>query len=278
MLFVRDVVYRHSDSFALEHINLEIREGEITSIIGPNGSGKSTLLRIVARLLQPLEGMVILDGRQLKSWGQKELAQTMTMLPQLTNHLLDITVSELVELGRYPYQRWAANLSQEDQRVIEWALNVTNLTSYANRFLPSLSGGERQRAWIAMAIAQCPKLLLLDEPTNHLDIVHQLEVMELVRQLNKQWGVTVVMVLHDINQAAQYSDRMIVVKQGRIVYEGAPQQVMCEEMFREVFGIDVHIVYDEDHQPFFFPKKRRDAAAAKQSHSSTVGSVIHGAM
>ncbi|ASS98441.1 iron ABC transporter ATP-binding protein [Geobacillus thermocatenulatus] len=271
MLSVRDVSIRHSELFALRHVELEIHEGEIVSIIGPNGSGKSTLLKTMARLLSPLEGAIILEGRLLDLWGQKELAQTLAMLPQTPHHGLDMTVRELVEFGRNPHKRWLQTLDHEDERVIDWALDVTNLKEMENRFLPSLSGGERQRAWIAMAIAQRPKILLLDEPTTHLDIVHQLEVMELVHQLNKEWGVTVVMVLHDVNQAAQYSDRLIAMKQGTIVYDGPPQQVMCRQMFEEVFGVDVRIVYD-DNQPFFFPRAKTFAVVRSvQRYTPTTG-------
>ncbi|MCL6587437.1 ABC transporter ATP-binding protein [Anoxybacillus sp. J5B_2022] len=258
MLLVSDLSYRHSESFALEEIHLEIKKGEIVSLIGPNGSGKSTLLRIISHLLQPMVGMVLLDGKEIQTLGRKALAQKLAMLPQIQNHTIDITVRELVEFGRNPHKRWFQSLDGEDERIIQWALEVTNLQAYEYRFLQSLSGGERQRAWIAMAIAQRPDILLLDEPTTYLDIAHQLEVMELVRMLNEQFGMTIVMVLHDINQAAQYSDRIVALKDGHIRYDGDTKKVICKAMFQEIFDIDVEIYYDR-HKPFFVPiRKKQD--------------------
>ncbi|WP_373426106.1 ABC transporter ATP-binding protein [Paenibacillus radicibacter] len=237
-------------------MSLEVREGEIVSLIGPNGSGKSTLLRLLARLLDPVRGEVWLDGKELRVMSSADIAKKLAMLPQMHDHQLDFTVRELVEFGRHPHKNWFERLGGEDEEIIKWALSVTNLTTYEHRTLPSLSGGERQRAWIAMAIAQRPKVLLLDEPTTYLDISHQLEVMELVQNLNRQFKMTIIMVLHDINQAAQYSDRLIVMKKGEVVYDGIPQCVLCKSMFQHVFEIDVDI-YDDGNKPFFTPRRVR---------------------
>lgn len=235
---------------------MHIKEGEIVSLIGPNGSGKSTLLRLITHLIQPKSGEVLLDGAQLASMKRQEIAQKLAMLPQMQDHQLDLTVRELVEFGRYPHRKAYSSLTKEDEEIIEWAMAVTRLTNLEHRMLQSLSGGERQRAWIAMAIAQRPKILLLDEPTTYLDISHQLEIMELVKELNEQFNMTVVMVLHDINQAARYSDRIIVLKNGEIKFDGIPPCVLCKEMFHSIFEIDANI-YKEDGKTFFTPIKLR---------------------
>ena len=254
MLLTNKVAFRHSETFSLEDINVEITKGEIVSLIGPNGSGKSTMLRVISNLLKPNEGSVLLDGNEIKTLSRQAIAKKLTMLPQVHNNELDLTVRELVSFGRNPHKGWFQKLDYEDEKIIDWALEVTNLQSYEFRFLQSLSGGERQRAWIAMAVAQRPSVLLLDEPTTFLDIAHQLEVMELVQMLNERFGMTIVMVLHDINQAAGYSDRLIVMKNGRIEYDGNSACVICKQMFQDIFEIDVDI-YNDGERPFFTPKR-----------------------
>lgn len=256
MLLTKNLSFKHSSSFQLETVDLHIKEGEIVSLIGPNGSGKSTLLRLVSRLIMPNSGEVILDGRMIGSMKSLDVAKKLAMLPQMQDHQLDLTVGELIEFGRYPHRGAYSKLTEEDEEIIQWAIDVTKLTSFKNRTLQSLSGGERQRAWIAMAVAQRPKILLLDEPTTFLDISHQLEVMELVKELNAEFGMTVVMVLHDINQAARYSDRLVVLKNGAIQYDGIPQCVLCREMFQSIFEIDADI-YKDNGIPFFTPIKLR---------------------
>jgi len=255
VLSAKHITYQHSDHFCIEDIHIDIQKGEIVSLIGPNGSGKSTLLRLLSHVLKPIGGTVLLDGSEIHTLSRKAIAKKMAMLPQTNNHQLDMTVRELVEFGRNPHKGWFQSLNEEDEKVIRWALEMTNLQSYEYRFLHSLSGGERQRAWIAMALAQRPEVLLLDEPTTYLDISHQLEVMELIQMLNHQLGMTVVMVLHDINQAAQYSDRMIVMKDGKIQYDDRTQCVICKQMFQDIFGIDVDIRYEGD-KPFFIPIRK----------------------
>lgn len=258
MLTAKELSYRQSETFSLEDINLHIPSGEIVSLIGPNGSGKSTFLRVISRLLPPDEGEVILDGQKIVQMNTKDVAKTLAMLPQMQDHQLDLTVGELVEFGRHPHRNRSGKFSVEDREVTEWALEVTHLKPFRNRLLNSLSGGERQRAWIAMAVAQRPKVLLLDEPTTYLDIAHQLEVMELVKELNATFGMTIVMVLHDINQAARYSDRLVVLKDGCIRFDGIPQCVLCKDMFHSIFEIDADI-FTKNGMCFFTPTKlRRD--------------------
>lgn len=252
MLLTDKVSFKHSDSFQLNEIDLHIKEGEIVSVIGPNGSGKSTYLRVLSRLIKPQKGEVVIDGQLVQTMKSIDVAKKLAMLPQIQDHQLDLTVGELVEFGRYPHRGAHGRLSREDEEIVQWALHVTKLGVYKDRLLQSLSGGERQRAWIAMAVAQRPKVLLLDEPTTFLDIAHQLEVMELVKELNAKFNMTIVMVLHDINQAARYSDRLIVFKNGEIQYDGLPQCVLCREMFQSIFEIDADI-YEEKGKTFFTP-------------------------
>lgn len=253
MLQTNKIHYEHElTNFQLHDISLHIKEGEIVSLIGPNGSGKSTLLRVISQLLKPKSGEVLLNDQNIKSLKARELAKTLTMLPQMNNYQLDLTVQELVEFGRHPYSGHKLKLSKEDEEIVEWAIEVTGLTEYRHRLLPSMSGGERQRAWIAMTVAQHPKVLLLDEPTTYLDISHQLEVMELVKELNSKHNMTIIMVLHDINQAAQYSDRIVVLKRGKLHYDGLPHCVLCKEMFESVFEIKADITL-KDGRPNFVP-------------------------
>jgi iron complex transport system ATP-binding protein len=254
VLLAKRIDYNYSEVFGLKAIELEIKQGEIVGLIGPNGSGKSTFLRLLSRLITPKSGEIVLDGKGIQQLKSIEIAKQLAMLPQMNEHRLDITVRELIEFGRHPHKNWFDRMNEEDADIINWALSLTKLEKYEHRFLHSLSGGERQRAWIAMAIAQRPKILLLDEPTTYLDIAHQLEVMELVQTLNREFGMTVVMVLHDINQAAQYSDRLIVMKDGAIEYDGIPQCVLCKNMFEHIFDIDVDI-YNDGEKPFFTPKR-----------------------
>ena len=263
MLQVNQLQYENDETkFKLQTMDMSINEGEVVSLIGPNGSGKSTLLRIISRLLKPNSGTVHLNGENVQKMKAKEVAKSLAMLPQMNNHQLDLTVRELVEFGRHPHSGHKLSLTTEDEEIVDWALEVTGLTHLANRLLPSMSGGERQRAWIAMTVAQHPKVLLLDEPTTYLDISHQLEVMELVKTLNEKYNMTVIMVLHDINQAAKYSDRLLVLKRGELLYDGIPHCVLCKEMFESIFEIEAEI-FTKDGRPMFTPIKRCSAICRK---------------
>lgn len=256
MLQINQLNYENDHTkFKLHEMDFTIHEGEIVSLIGPNGSGKSTLLRIASRLLKPNSGSIRLNGIDVQKMKAKDAAKSLAMLPQMNNHQLDLTVRELVEFGRHPHSGHQFSLSEKDRQIVDWAIEVTGLADLANRLLPSMSGGERQRAWIAMTIAQHPKVLLLDEPTTYLDISHQLEVMELVKMLNEKYKMTIVMVLHDINQAAKYSNRLLVLKKGELLYDGNPQCVLCKEMFESIFEIEAEI-FTKDGRPMFTPLKR----------------------
>lgn len=232
--------------------DLEVAPGEWLGIVGPNGSGKSTVLRMLARLASPQQGAIEMDGRDIASLDGKSIARHMTMLTQTQEPVSDITVRDLVRRGRNPHLKWYEECRGKHEIVVDWALQVTSMTRLQHRELGELSGGERQRAWLGMCMAQTPKLLLLDEPTTYLDIAHQLELMELIRRLNREQGITVVMVLHDLNQAARYCDRIVAMKQGEVVRQGSPKDVFRVEFFREVFGIEAK-VYDDEGIPVYMP-------------------------
>lgn len=228
----------------IDRLSLDIKQGEITALVGPNGSGKSTLLKTLARLLKPSQGRVLLDGKAIHKLSTTEVAQQLAILPQGPSAPHGLTVSELVEQGRYPHVGALRMLKQQDQEAIHRALTLTNMTSFVNRPIDNLSGGERQRAWIALTLAQDTPTLLLDEPTTFLDIGHQLEVLELVQQLNRERGMTIILVLHDLNQAARYAHRMVVLNQGMIVADGTPHDVLTPDLLASVFKVKVNIVAD----------------------------------
>ena len=225
----------------LHDINVSVPVGKITTLIGPNGCGKSTLLRsMIGYIHSPRECVTIL-GKPLQSYSQSELARQMAFLPQVPNMPKDMTVEELVYCGRYPYQTWWKNTAKEDREIVDYALEITKTDHLRYQLIPSLSGGERQRVWIAMALAQQPKLLVLDEPTPYLDINPQLESMELLKRLNEEQGLTVLMVLHELTQAVQYSHHMAVIKDGHLVTSGETKSIISDDLFKKVFSVDVQI-------------------------------------
>lgn len=240
----------------LQQLNLQIDRGKIYSILGPNGCGKSTLLKTLGRQMQPQQGIIQLQGKNVYSISQKEMAKQLSYLQQHAQQV-DITAHQLVSYGRTPHKSMFQKLTVEDDAIINWAIAQTQIGHLAERSIFTLSGGELQRVWIALALTQQTELLFLDEPTNHLDISHQIDLLELIKMLNQELGVTVVMVLHDMNLAASYSDEVIVVKDGTVYAKGAPQQVMTAQMFQEVFAIGVETFYDEQDNTHFFKLKGR---------------------
>ncbi len=233
----------------LHDISVSIPMGKITTLIGPNGCGKSTLLRsMIGYISSPSECITIFD-KPLSSYSQNKLARQMAFLPQVPNMPKDMTVEELVYCGRYPYQNWWKNTAKEDREIVDNALSITKTDHLRHQLIPSLSGGERQRVWIAMALAQEPKLLVLDEPTTYLDINHQLEIMELLKRLNKEQNLTVLMVLHDLTQAVQYSDYMAAIKAGHLIAAGDTKDITSDTLFKEVFSVDVQ-VDNLDNKPY----------------------------
>lgn len=248
------VKYGHKE--VLKNISFNIADGEVVTIIGPNGSGKSTLIKAISRCTKIAEGRINLDGENIYNIPTKKIAQKMATLPQVKNVSSDINVESLVSYGRYPHLSFGKRLSKEDKEIVNWAIEKTGLSNLKSRHVATLSGGERQRAWIAMALAQKPKILLLDEPTTYLDISYQLEVLELVKELNQSLGLTVVMVLHDLNQAARYSDHIFVLKDGEIWGRGEPTKIIESNLLKDVFRIDSHIYEDKVNGcPYFIPHR-----------------------
>nr|WP_157250913.1 ABC transporter ATP-binding protein [Nonomuraea typhae] len=239
-----DVKLGYGDRVIVNGLDLGIEAGTVTTIIGPNGCGKSTLLRALGRLLKPSGGEVLLDGKKISSISTKEVARVLTVLPQSPSAPEGLTVADLVARGRHPHQTWYRQWSSDDEKAVGTALHMTGLSDLAERPLDELSGGQRQRAWISMALAQGTDLLLLDEPTTFLDLAHQVEVLELVRHLHVQAGRTIVMVLHDLNLAARYADRLVAMRDGRVIAAGTPHEVLTEELIRDVFDLDSKVIPD----------------------------------
>ena len=225
----------------IDGVSFRVDPGSVVTLLGPNGSGKSTLLKMLGRILKPRGGAVLLDGKDLFSLDSAELARKMAILPQLHQAPAEITVEELVSLGRYPHRGWNFVASLHDREAVENALAMTRMEDLRDRPVSSLSGGECQRAWIALTLAQEPEVLLLDEPTTFLDICCQFEIIDVVRSLNRERSTTVVMALHDLNLAASCSDRMILLKDRRIRRAGKPIEVMTPEILREVFEIETEV-------------------------------------
>ena len=235
----------YGDARVVHDLSLSIREGAVTTIIGLNGCGKSTLLRSLARLLRPEGGSVLLDGQLIHRLSSREVAKRLGLLAQHANAPEGVTVEELARRGRFPHQGFLQPPSPRDDEAVERALVLTGMTALRDRPVDSLSGGQRQRGWIAMAIAQETPLLLLDEPTTYLDVAHQFEIIELVRRLNREEGRTVVLVLHDINQAAAVSDHLISMRHGRIVGEGTPAEMLTPDRLADLYGAECDVVLDE---------------------------------
>lgn len=244
LLSTRRLTLAYEGVSIVTDLDLAIPAGKITTLVGPNGCGKSTLLRGLARLLKPRAGTVYLDSADIFTLSTKAVAKRLGILPQGPVAPEGLRVRDLVAMGRYPYQNWLQQWSKDDELLVEQALVTTGMAHLADRGLDTLSGGQRQRAWIAMALAQDTEILLLDEPTTFLDLAHQIEVLDLLYELNQSKGRTIVMVLHDLNQACRYADRLVAVRQGQVYTQGAPMQVMTEAMVREVFGLECHIMQD----------------------------------
>jgi iron complex transport system ATP-binding protein len=234
----------YGERVVVDGLDLDVVAGTITAVIGPNGCGKSTLLRALGRLLKPSSGQVLLDGRRIDRMATREVATILGVLPQSPSAPEGLTVADLVARGRHPHQAWYRQWSGDDEEAVHQALEWTGMLDLAERPVDELSGGQRQRAWISMALAQGTDLLLLDEPTTFLDLAHQVDVLELVRRLHAEVGRTVVMVLHDLNLAARYADRLVAMRDGRIVASGTPHEVITEELLAEVFGLDARVIAD----------------------------------
>jgi len=238
---VRGLHFSYVSNPILKGVDLQIPLGKVTTIMGANGCGKSTLFNLMTKNLEPQRGKIFLRGKSIRNLSLKEFSTRVSIVHQYNSAAADITVGQLVEMGRTPYQKPMGGTSEEDERIVEWALEVTNIADFRDREVSRLSGGQRQRVWIAMALAQNTKVLFLDEPTTYLDIRYQIEILDLVRKLNREYGITIVMVLHDINQALYYSDVIIGLANGRVAVSGAPADVISQGSVRELFGIDLTV-------------------------------------
>lgn len=253
----RGLVARYDTSTVIDGLDIAIRTGAVTTLVGPNGCGKSTLLRVLSRLMRPAEGRVLLDGVDIDAQKPKSVARTLALLPQNPLAPPGLTVFDLVARGRHPHQSWYRQWTREDARAVRDAMHLTETAALADRPVESLSGGQRQRAWIAMTLAQETDLLLLDEPTTYLDLAHAVDVLELVGDLRRTHGKTVVMVLHDLNLAARYSDDLLVMRGGAILAAGSPTAVLTPELLHTAFGLDAQVLTDpESGAPLVVPRSR----------------------
>jgi iron complex transport system ATP-binding protein len=243
-LYTNDLNISYGEHLIVKNLSIEIPDKKITTIIGSNGCGKSTLLKAITRIISHQSGNVVLDGENISKESTKKLAQKMAILPQAPESASGLTVGELVSYGRFPYQKGFGRLTKKDYEVIDWALEVTGTQDFKFKPVDSLSGGQRQRAWIAMALAQETEMIFLDEPTTYLDMAHQLEVLELLQKLNVEQERTIVMVLHDLNQAARFADYIIALKDGKVVKVGDCEEVITHNVLKKVFHIDTVIGRD----------------------------------
>lgn len=253
----QNVLLRYDKRDVVKNFSAVFEAGKIISIIGPNGSGKSTVLRSFARLLKTVHGNISLFDTNIASLSKKEFACRLSILLQYNTAPQDITVRKLILFGRSPHKKWYEPLGKNDEHILAEVLKQTDLTSLADKAVCELSGGERQRVWLAMALAQQPEVLLLDEPTTYLDIGYQFELLELIYDLNKRTNLSIIMVLHDLNQAAQYSDEVLVLKDGTLFTHGTPHEIFTEQVIRAIYNIDCKVIYDEDKGfPIILPKRK----------------------
>lgn len=258
-LGVENVTTQYDHRVISQNLSIEIPDQSFTVIIGPNACGKSTLLRTLSNLIKPTAGHVLLDGKKISSYKSKEVAKKLGLLPQSSTAPDGITVANLVAHGRYPYQNLFHQWTEADEDAVAKAMELTNTTELANRYVDELSGGQRQRVWVAMVLAQQTPLLLLDEPTTYLDIAHQIELLELFTDLNEQ-GHTLVAVLHDLNHAARYATHLIAMKAGKIIAQGKPSDIVTEELIEEVFCLKCKVIEDPvTHTPLIVPLGRERA-------------------
>ena len=238
---VRNLSFSYGKQKVLKDVSLKIEEGKIITILGANGCGKSTLFSLMTKNKYSRKGNIFLNGKNVLKLSLKEFARKVAIVQQYNTSSDDITVERLIAFVRTPHRKMMQAKTEEDERLVEWAMEVTNLTEYRDRAVQKLSGGQRQRVWIAMALAQNTRILFLDEPTTYLDIRYQIETLELIRKLNREYQITIVMVLHDINQAIYFSDRLVGLKDGQVVVEGAPQEVITPDSIEDLYGIRLRV-------------------------------------
>lgn len=239
---VKHVSFSYGKNTILSDLSFAVKEGNITTVMGANGCGKSTLFSLMTKNQTPGKGKILLEGKNIANLRFIDFAKRVSIVHQYNSAADDITVERLVSYGRTPYQKMLGTRTKEDEELVERAMEVTGILPYRDREIAALSGGQRQRVWIAMALAQNTKILFLDEPTTYLDIRYQLEILELVKKLNREYDITILMVLHEINQAITYSDEVIGLKDGSIVMQGKPQEVITAESMKELYGVSLKVV------------------------------------
>lgn len=251
------LITRYGKKTIIDGINVRIPKNKISVIIGANACGKSTLLKTMSRLIKPDEGLISINGKSITNMKSKELAKLLGLLPQSPVVPEGITVADLVARGRFPYQKIFSNMSKEDFDAVEEALEIMGISELADRNVDELSGGQRQRVWIAMALAQQTDILILDEPTTYLDITYQIEILDLLTDLNRKRGTTILMVLHDINLSSRYADYMFALKNGKLVDCGTPEEIINKDLIKDVFGLDCDVIKDPvSFTPFIIPRGR----------------------
>ena len=255
MLEVKHVCYGIDGVPILKDISLGVQKGCIVTIVGPNGCGKSTLLKIISRILRPQSGEVLLDGCDVRTANTRSLARRMAILPQRKNVAVDLTVEQLVQYGRYPHTGFGGKLTKRDIDKVDEAMHAAGIETLRNRAIGTLSGGESQMAWIAMCLAQAPEIILLDEPTTYLDIAYQVEILDLLTELNRRKGTTIVMILHDVNLSARYADHLFALCRGKLIAEGKPADVITEELMQKVYQLNCIVMKDPlSGAPLIVPK------------------------
>lgn len=242
MIKAKDLKLCYDEKIILDDINLDIEKGKITALIGSNGCGKSTLIKAMARILMPKTGSIEMENKDILKIPSKEVSKLLAMLPQSSSAPEDLTVYDLVKQGRYPYHNLISFWSKKDEEIVLDSIRKVGLIDDKDRTLQSLSGGQRQRAWISLALAQNTEIILLDEPTNHLDIKYQLEILDILKNLNKKENRTIVMVIHDINHALKYADNIVAIKNGNILAKGHKDNVINEDLIKEVFGVSCKLI------------------------------------
>ena len=246
-IYAENISVAYDDKVIIDDLSVSIAKQKITTIIGANGCGKSTLLKALTRIHALKAGQVFIDGEAIANLPTKEVAKKIALLPQMLEASEGLSVYELVSFGRFPHQKYLGSLTEKDKEKINWAMEMTKVAEFANENVDALSGGQRQRVWIAMALAQDTDTIFLDEPTTYLDMNHQLEILELLQKLNQDTQKTIIMVLHDLNLSARFSDELIAMKAGVIKYHGTAQEIMTPDILRDIFNIDAQIIQDPIH-------------------------------
>lgn len=250
---VKDISFSYGKNKVLDGLSFDLSEGKITTLIGANGCGKSTLFNLMTKNLKPDSGSITLNGKNLSDIRLKELARKAAIVHQYNTAPADLTVEKLISYGRTPYHTFGLSANvKEDEEKIKWAMDITHTAKIKDKPVSELSGGQKQRVWIAMALAQDTKILFLDEPTTYLDVRYQLQILKLIQKLNREFNITIIMVLHDINQSLYYSDEIIAMKDGRIIAQGSPEQVITSRLVHKVYDVDLEI-HKMNEKPFILP-------------------------